>query len=138
MELYDENDVNEAILATTSRPYFKIRWLNLVSPSQSTVDQTVKDKVTNLMFSATKILCETDQTAAEEATCDSLSDPDDYFGFSSQDNTNTRASGQSVELSVFSFPDNKEKSVVTLNNHPMCFLNIILFLRLQQWNAYFR
>ena len=113
MELYDENDVNEAILATTSHPYFKIRWLNLVSPSQSTVDQTVKGEVTNLMFSATKILCETDQTAAEEATCDSLSDPDDYFGFSSQDNTNTRASGQSVELSVFSFPDNKEKSVVT-------------------------
>ena len=128
MELYDENDVNEAILATTSHPYFKIRWLNLVSPSQATVDQTVKDKVTKLMFSATKILCESDQTAAEEATCDSLSDLDDYFGFS----------GQSVELSVFSFPDNKEKSVVTLNNHPMCFLNIILFLRLQQWNAYFR
>ena len=113
MELYDENDVNEAILATTSHPYFKIRWLNLVSRSQATVDQTVKDKVTKLMFSATKILCETDQTAAEEATCDSLSDLDDYFGFSSQDNTNTRASGQSVELSVFSFPDNKEKSVVT-------------------------
>ena len=87
MELYDENDVNEAILATTSHPYFKIRWLNLVSRSQATVDQAVKDKVTKLMFSATKILCETDQTAAEEATCDSLSDPDDYFGFSSQDNT---------------------------------------------------
>ena len=112
MELYDENDVNEAILATTSHPYFKIRWLNLVSPSQSTVDQTVKDKVTKLMFSATKILYETDRTAAEEATCDSLSYPD-YFGFSSQDNTNTCASGQSVKLSVFSFPDNKEKSVVT-------------------------
>jgi len=96
-------EVNEAILASCFHPAFKLRWI----PENNDVD---KKRIQNLCINTVeKFVMETSviDTSAE-------ADEDDFFVFSSQDQTKADSK---ANLEVIQFFNDKNKSLSILNNY---------------------
>ncbi|MCI4442764.1 MAG: hypothetical protein JHC39_04585 [Lentimicrobium sp.] len=107
--------VNQAILATITHPYFKLRWL-----PQSMSDHRNRLQAA-FVSEAKKVLQSTPHDAHN--TSNSAESDDDYFGFrlntSESANATTSSSNDNVgELEALQYLEDSRKDLSMLNNYP--------------------
>ena len=90
-------EVNMAIIATVSHPYFKLRWL----PTQF-MDQTQRIQSLLLMTARNAAGAHASNVASEAATTNQEESDDDYFGFThnSQTESTQPAGANKLELEI--------------------------------------
>ena len=115
LQIFLTPDVNMAILATITHPYFKLRWL----PS-SLSDQRNRSQFL-LVSTAKNIAVDSVAQCAEPKSDDT---DDDYYGFTESTDTissvnSTASSTAKYELEVFQFLEDSRKEITMLNNYPL-------------------
>jgi hypothetical protein len=117
--LSPEADVNLAVLATMSHPYFKLRWLQVQFADQ-------QSRLKGLLMSTAKAMCTGIPNICDQPSGDDTAD--DYFAFADRSASDTQpAQGQPVpeeatnqcDLEVLQYLEDKNKELSILNSYQM-------------------
>ena len=111
LELKNTVEVNEAIIASTCHPFFKLRWIEL---ARSFPPDELSTRVKSLLTSAASELSANED---KENSFLDASDNDDYFGFSK--NGSSSSNCPTTDLTVLKFLDDSERSITMLHRHKL-------------------
>ena len=109
LQLHDCPDVHDAVLAATTHPFFKLRWIDINKEwdQESRITSLKKDFIS----SASSFHSPLRNTSP---TKEASSSEDEYFGFEKS------PTGEStVEMQVMTYPNDSEKSIISLKRHPL-------------------
>ena len=109
LQLHDCPDVPDAVLAATTHPFFKLRWIDINKEwdRESRVTLLKNDFINSasLFHSPLRNTSPTKEASSSE---------DEYFGFEK-----SPASESTVEMQVMTYLNDSEKSIISLKRHPL-------------------
>ena len=112
MSLDNSDDVNEAVLATSLHPYFKLRWLNINKTwDASEKKEIIQHKIVAAAQSHVLNIAETEDTHS------SGSEADDYFEFDKSSSTSQKV--DTLDMKVLSYLNDSEHTLESFQKHSL-------------------
>ena len=112
IELVNEPIVHEAIIASTTHPYFKLRWLTINDKwNQEEKKCLVKKIVLRRIAEISSITSTANPPSASE-------DDDDFFSFEKCSEDASSVTSNSLEMQLINYLNDKDKSLQSIDNYP--------------------